>query len=203
MCSIVAASGNYDIEIIKKIFFNSRIRGLHSFGFSYVTDGIIHTNKFTDYDKFVRLFIQKKPSKFIAHFRYSTSGDWKQAENNQPIHIRNICLAFNGVIDMSTKLEMEKKYAIDMQTENDGEIAIHKYIESKEHFLLFINEKKRTFAGLFLNRRNEIHAIKNNLRPLSIAKHINTTYIASTSDILLRSGLKNIDRMKANQFYEI
>jgi len=203
MCSIVAASGDYDIEIIKKIFFNSRIRGLHSFGFSYVVNGEIQTHKFTDYDKFVELFIQKKPSKFIAHFRYSTSGDWKLPMNNQPILIRNICLAFNGVIDMSTKTDMEKKFGIEMQTENDGEIAIHKYIDNKEHFLSFINEKKRTFAGVFLNSSNEIIAIKNNLRPLSVSKHSNTTYIASTSDILERSGLKNIDRIKPNHFYGI
>jgi hypothetical protein len=54
-----------------------------------------------------------------------------------------------------------------------------------------------------LNKENEIIAIKNNLRPLSISKEKNASYLASTSDILFRSGLKNVEKIKSNQFYEI
>lgn len=203
MCSIIAVSGNWDEEIVKKIMQNSRIRGLHSFGYSFVEKNKIQNFKFIDYDQFLKSLIQKKPIKFIAHFRYSTSGDWKVIENNQPILLDDFCLAFNGVIDMSSKSEMEKKFEVQMETENDGEIAIIKYKQGKDSFLNFINENKRTFAGVFLNKENEITAIKNNLRPLSISKDKKATYLASTSDILLRSGLKSYEKLKPNKFYEI
>lgn len=203
MCSIIAVSGNWEEEILKQIMKNSRIRGLHSFGYSFVEKNKIQNFKFIDYDQFIHSLIQKKPNKFIAHFRYSTSGDWKVIENNQPIFLDDFCLAFNGVIDMSSKTEMEKKFNVEMKTENDGEIAILKYKEGKDAFLNFINENKRTFAGVFLNNQNEITAIKNNLRPLSISKHENATYIASTTDILHRSGLKNNEKLKPNKYYEI
>jgi len=203
MCSIIAVSGSWDEEIVKQIMKNSRIRGLHSFGYSFVEKHKIYNLKFIDYKKFIESLIEKKPKKFIAHFRYSTSGDWKVIENNQPIFLDDFCLAFNGVIDMSSKSEMEKKFNVEMKTENDGEIAILKYKEGKESFLNFINENKRTFAGVFLNNKNEIIAIKNNLRPLSISNHKNATYIASTLDILSRSGLKNNEKLKANKYYEI
>lgn len=203
MCSIIAVSGNWEEEILKQIMKNSRIRGLHSFGYSFVEKNKIKNSKFIDYDQFIESLIQKKPNKFIAHFRYSTSGDWKVIENNQPIFLDDFCLAFNGVIDMSSKSEMEKKFNVEMKTENDGEIAILKYKEGKDSFLNFINQNKRTFAGVFLNNKNEITAIKNNLRPLSISKYNNATYIASTSDILLRSGLNNNEKLKSNTYYEI
>lgn len=203
MCSIIAVSGIWDEEIVKQIMKNSRIRGLHSFGYSFVKNNKIYNFKFIDYQKFIESLIQKKPEKFIAHFRYSTSGDWKVIENNQPIFLDDFCLAFNGVIDMSSKTEMEKKFDIKMKTENDGEIAIIKYKQGKDLFLDFINQNKRTFAGVFLNKENQITAIKNNLRPLSISKDKHATYLASTSDILSRSGLKSYDKLKPNKFYEI
>jgi len=203
MCSVIAAAGEWDIETIEKILFYSRIRGLHSFGYSFVENKTIKNFKFIDYEEFKKSLFETKPVKFIAHFRYSTSGDWKVIENNQPILINNICLAFNGVIDMSSKIEMEKKFETEMQTENDGEIAILNYLKGRENFLSFVNENKRTFAGVFLNKENEIIAIKNNLRPLSISKEKNASYLASTSDILFRSGLKNVEKIKSNQFYEI
>lgn len=203
MCSIIAVSGSWDEEIVKKIMQNSRIRGLHSFGYSFVEKEKIQNLKFLEYNQFIQSLIQKKPEKFIAHFRYSTSGDWKVIENNQPILLDDFCLAFNGVIDMSSKSEMEKKFELKMETENDGEIAIVKYKQNRDLFLDFINENKRTFAGVFLNKENKIIAIKNNLRPLSISKDKNATYLASTSDILSRSGLQIYEKLKSNQFYEI
>ena len=50
----------------------------------------------------------------IYHNRYSTSGDFKNHLNNQPIEIGDTSLCFNGVIDMGTKSQMEEKYQIKM-----------------------------------------------------------------------------------------
>ena len=43
MCSVIAAAGEWDIETIEKILFYSRIRGLHSFGYSFVENKTIKT----------------------------------------------------------------------------------------------------------------------------------------------------------------
>mgnify|MGYP000618844717 CR=1 FL=1 len=48
----------------------------------------------------------------IYHNRYSTSGDYKNHENNQPIFNNELSLVFNGVLDMGTKKQIENKYNI-------------------------------------------------------------------------------------------
>ena len=56
MCSIIGFSGVYDRDLLTKVFENSKIRGIHSFGFSYYDAGKLVTNKFLDYDQFVSAF---------------------------------------------------------------------------------------------------------------------------------------------------
>lgn len=203
MCSIVGFAGVWEDQTIRKIMINSRIRGLHSFGYSYANNGQIITKKFLNYNTFIETICEEKPSKFIAHFRYSTSGDWKNQDNNQPVSAGNLSLVFNGVIDMRSKPEMEKHYRVSMNTENDGEIALMKYQKSKEDMLDFIGQAGRTFAGMILSSNGEAYAVRNNLRPLSFAENDNAIYYASTNDILRRSGLKDCQTTKPNKYYEI
>jgi len=202
MCSIIACSGDWDKDIVYKILKNSRIRGLHSFGYSYV-DKYLKTNKYLDFKKFSDELLDIKPNKFIAHFRYSTSGDWKILDNNQPINISNISLVFNGVLDMRTKQEMEANYKIKMSSENDGELAILKYISGIEKFKNFINESNKTFAGCFLTEENKIFAIRNKLRPMAISIQEKATYLSSTTDILKRSDVDKYFLAIPNKIYEI
>jgi len=202
MCSIIACSGDWDKDIVYKILKNSRIRGLHSFGFSYIDENL-KTNKYLDFKNFSEELLDIKPEKFIAHFRYSTSGDWKMLENNQPISFSNISLVFNGVIDMRTKNEMEEAYKIKMQSENDGELAILKYLSGIENLKDFINNSGRTFAGAFLTNENKIFAIRNKLRPMAISIQEKATYLSSTTDILKRSSINKYFIAIPNKLYEI
>lgn len=203
MCAIIGATNGYKTDIILNIFKNSRIRGLHSFGYSYIDNNCIKTDKFLLYEEFVESFLKIKPASFISHFRYSTSGDWNDHNNNQPINIGDFSSAFNGVIDMRSKSEMEIEYNINMITENDGEIALRYYADSENKLIDLIKNNQRTYAGIIINKTGDIIAIRNDNRPLYIHKDNNTSYIASTKDIFTRSGIENAKLIKAYKIVNI
>lgn len=200
MCAIVGVSGDWNEQTLLNVLKWSRIRGLHAFGYAYYCENELIYHKFTNYNQFCQSIIENKPVKFIAHFRYSTSGDWRIMENNQPIILNKSALVFNGVIDMSTKEEMESKWKCTLNTENDGEIALIQYNLGKIDDL--IDNKTRSFAGLFLNKNNEIVAIRNRRRPMYVGKQDNCYYLASTYDILNRSNVENITEIRPHEQYK-
>ena len=200
MCSIIGYNGKYDKNLVEKICFNSRIRGLHSFGYTYSDEDSIITLKYFDYEKFINSLHGNKPEKFIAHFRYSTSGNYKEQSNNQPIQIGAISMVFNGVLDMGTKQEMEKKYNCSMLTDNDGELAILEKQKGDKFLKQFINQK--TFAGIFLESK-KIKAIRNENRPCYKGKYNNIKLLVSTKDILIRSGVTEYEEIKPKVFVEL
>lgn len=99
MCSIVGYDGEFNKVLVNRILKNSRIRGLHAFGYSYFENEILKVFKFLDYKEFINHINTTRPNCFIAHFRYSTSGDYLKLNNNQPLAKNDIALAFNGVLD--------------------------------------------------------------------------------------------------------
>lgn len=183
MCSIIGFSGVYDHDLLTKVFENSKIRGIHSFGFSYYESGTLTTNKFLDYNQFVSAIHKKAPNKFIAHFRYSTSGDYKDANNNQPLSNQTTSVAFNGVISQKTKDEMEAEFNMKLEGDNDGYVLLNKLND-----LDFLSSKSITFAMVGLSG-GKLLAMKNSKRPLYIAEKYGDVIIASTNDIMKRSGI--------------
>lgn len=201
MCSIIGWNGPFDEETIKKICFNSRIRGLHAFGYSFYKNKKITTLKFLNYDEFISSLIKTQPKTFIAHFRYSTSGDYKNELNNQPIEKKGVSMVFNGVLDMRTKTEMEDKYKLSLDTENDGELALIKFLSGENNVKDLI--KGRSFAGAFLDKDGKIKVLRNTKRPAYIGKIGKASVLSSTKDILLRSGVKEIDQVKKMEVTEL
>jgi asparagine synthetase B (glutamine-hydrolysing) len=171
------------IDILKKFINESKIRGLHSFGYTYYDNGLI-TNKYFDMADIDGSEFPK-PKKFIYHNRYSTSGDFRQHINNQPVTVGDKSLVFNGVVDMGTKSEIEKKYNISMHTGNDGEIILHKCV-GKEDLKEFITNMKGSFAGMILNKSKQLFVVRNSRRPLWRLIVKDAVYIASTRDIFKR-----------------
>jgi len=202
MCGVVGFScqkpDKEKIELLQKIIFQSKIRGLHSFGYSYLDNGI-KTKKRHEI-KNVNLPLANK---IIYHNRYSTSGDYKDHNNNQPIINSEMSLVFNGVLDMGTKEEIEKKYSIVMNTDNDGEIILQKCSINKKKIIEFIKESKGSFAGLILTASNELLAIRNINRPLWKLEHNNAIYLASTKDIFKRVDSNfEPEQLKEYRLYE-
>jgi len=201
MCSIIGWNGNFDDDVVERLCYNSRIRGLHSFGYSYNYKGNIISKKFLKYEYFVNSLKDVKPNKFIAHFRYSTSGDYKDQDNNQPITKDNVSMVFNGVLDMRSKKEMQEHYKINMTTDNDGELAIIHKLKSDTLFIDFV--KNKSFAGAFLNSGGEIQVFRNINRPAHIGEYKGAKVLASTKDILNRSGIKKTKILDCNKFIKL
>jgi len=202
MCGIVGAViRNYDIEvgsILEELLFQSRIRGMHSYGVSVKRknkpmETIVDSNMTPIYRKWMKC--PDEPFITVAHCRYSTSG-----EQGQPLHlVPETSLVFNGNIHMGTKEEMEQYFSTRMATDNDGEIFVKKFLQAKEFedVLYFLESDKISFAGLILHGHWLI-AMRNAKRPLYAAIYGGNIFYASTFDIFQRTGIMNATLVKAN-----
>ena len=202
MCGIVGYSSTCpkesDFDILQKIILQSKIRGLHSFGYSYYDNNVLKTIKKHTINQ-IKLPITNK---LIFHNRYSTSGDYKNHNNNQPIDLISISLVFNGVIDMRTKEEMQEHYNITMTTDNDGEIPLQLYGSDYKKIAEFIKNIKGSFAGLMLTQ-NKLLAIRNANRPAWVLKLDDSIFIASTKDIFKRVNQDfEPTELESNKLYE-
>lgn len=172
-------------DLLRALFYESRIRGLHAFGYSTWDGNRVITERFLDLRQCLS-GLPKKATRLIGHCRYSTSGDYKTIENNQPLQIGDTSLAFNGVITMATKKEYELEHARAYVTENDGEIFLDKFVRN-DRWLDFVAKGSFSFAGLIL-QRSRLLAIRNKNRPLFRVESGSATFFASTADIFLRAG---------------
>lgn len=193
MCGIIGyASDSPKASHAKQLgllFSESKIRGLHAFGFSWIDGNDLTTKKFSDESRCIES-LPKLTSRLIGHCRYSTSGDYKDIENNQPLQIGQTALAFNGVISMATKEENEREYGRRYETDNDGEIFLDK-LTRDDGWEEFVARGKFSFAGLAL-RDGKIIALRNKNRPLYRVDSNGATFFASTADIFKRAGFCEI-----------
>jgi len=197
MCTVIGFCGKFRESIISPLLDESRCRGIHAFGFSYFKKKKIITKKFLDYEKFKKTLISLAPDKFIAHFRYSTSGDWTNSEYNQPLEYSDLSLAFNGVISQKDKKGMEDEFGLSMPFENDGFILACSIAEGKR-----INKIGITYATCFL-RQNSVFALRNRNRPLHVVRGNDFTIASSTKDIFIRAGIKDAEIIPANEQVEL
>lgn len=196
MCAVIGYSGDYQQSLIKKLLSNSRIRGVHSFGYSCYVEKELVTKKFLAFDKFQDSLEIDRPSKFIAHFRYSTSGDFKDEENNQPLQVGNLAFAFNGVISQKSKSEIELEYDTELLGDNDGYLLLDKYADQS-----FIRKPAITFAAVGL-KDGKVFALRNSKRPLWYAETSSAKIYASTRDILNRSGIQDCYKIESIKIHE-
>ena len=196
MCGVVGYYSNKpneeDTEILQSLIFESKIRGIHSFGITYkVDDCLFKTNK----EFLVEQIRVPETNMLIGHNRYSTSGDWRTHRNNQPLEYKDNYLVFNGVIDMGTKKEIEKKFNIEMDSNNDGEI----FLKNPD---LILNGYDCSFAGIFIYK-NKIYCYRNKERPLYRHVYKESVFLASTSDIFKRCHITDVSPIKENTKIEL
>lgn len=174
MCGIIGWKGKISELVIDKLIEQSEVRGMHHVG-----------------------EIRERNSGLI-HCRYITSG-----ETNQPLFVPTTWLVFNGVIDMGTKKEIEKRWKIKMKTDNDGEIFLQ-LCKAHVDMMRLISDPAVSFAGIMLDYNGKLKAIRNERRPLWMWKKDRTVILASTKDILVRSGLSYqfASELKPYKLYE-
>lgn len=198
MCAILGyKSASFDCGLVERLLDGSRLRGVHAFGFSCPsTTGRPHTEKFIDYEQFKQSLLEKKPETFIAHFRYSTSGDWQVIDNNQPAQLGAVSIAFNGVLSQGSIPEMEKEFGVQITHENDAYVLIQKYRDEQ-----FRKSANITYAMVGLEGSTLV-AVRNPMRPLWLYEAEQTTILASTNDIITRAGLSGAVSLKQYQLHQ-
>lgn len=194
MCGIVGYSGESSasarVQFIR-LCDEARIRGEHAYGIAYYEEGKgVVCAKGTDFDVIMQLIPTPMPARIIFHARYSTSGDYRDMLNNQPIVIDGDALVFNGTVDMGTKAEMEQRNGLTMQTDNDGELVLRDIQDG--HPFRRLSDNLVTFAGIVLRGNGEMFALRNVMRPLWRFEVLGGTFLASTQDIALRAKLEAI-----------
>lgn len=195
MCSIIGYKGKFQPNFVSKLLDESRLRGVHAFGF-HTKKG---TKKFLEYTDFKQELLAEKPELFLAHFRYSTSGDYKEQENNQPLTEGKISLVFNGVISQADKTTMEEKFNTKLPSDNDGWLF---FSQAEFEFAQAILSLPNISFACVMTDGQTLKGLRNHNRPLWAVETSEFLVIASTKDILSRSGIKGAKPLKKNSVYE-
>ncbi len=194
MCSIIGYKGKFDETLVSNLLDESRIRGVHAFGYySHKYD-----LKTLSYEQFKDSLLFERPDMFVAHLRYSTSGDYKQMINNQPLIQYNgkmTALVFNGVISQLDMENMKYQYQTNIPSDNDGWILM-KYLHDDK----FLHDRSITFATTYIQDDN-LYAYRNKHRPMYYNENKDRVVIASTNDILERCGLEDNVNTKEHKRY--
>jgi len=197
MCGVIGiiSKNILDKNEIKKLLIQSKIRGQHATGLSYVENDIIKTVIISENAEKIELE-NINTRCLIGHTRYSTSS----LEYNQPISYMNISVVHNGVITQENSKNWGK-YNYNFQTENDSEFILKSYIQEKHPIKEY---EEASISAIILDKNKEqINFFRNEKRPLYYSESKDTFYIASTKNILERSGIENINKCLSCYNYTI
>jgi glutamine phosphoribosylpyrophosphate amidotransferase len=197
MCAVLGISSKeiVDMKIFRKMLSQSMIRGKHATGIAWIENGNIKTYVTPETAKDFTL-PDIETNTIIGHCRYSTS----DLEYNQPVFSEKVAVAHNGVITQAEPETWEKKYNLKFTTKCDSEIILRKW-ENKSHPLSLHG----SMATILIDTRqkNALHFFRNEQRPLYYSNSGGTFFIASTKDILRRSGILNCEKADACVDYTI
>lgn len=196
MCAVVGAysKDKVNLELFQRVMLQSMIRGKHASGIAWNDNGKLAYRVISESANFLE-FKNIKTNMIIGHARYSTS----DLNFNQPITSDKIAIVHNGVISQENPDTWKAIYGYDFKTRNDSEIILRSY-ENKKHPL----QLNGSIATIILDMTNKptILFFRNEQRPLyySTDKDI---YIASTKNILERSGFEHILKTDSCVEYKI
>ena len=189
MCSVIGAiikePRAEDFLMLHRVFLESKIRGMHATGISYVKHGKIHTEKLpVTADEFPFNFpsyVNEDGSLYlIGHCRYSTS----DLEFNQPIANENLSVVHNGVITQELPEKWKELYGYDCETKNDTELILH---TAEDCISPLIRWKDSSLAVVELHVDKVIRFYRNGKRPLYLTSISNGCIITSTADVPKRA----------------
>lgn len=199
MCSVIGAiiqkPTRDDFEMLKRIFHESRIRGMHATGISFLpkwSKGIETIKEPIPADEFIEKFMHNDNLAdmvnedgnlyMIGHCRYSTS----DLEYNQPIYNSFMSVVHNGVITQELPENWEAKYGYKCEGKNDTELILHTFGNGKSPLEEW---KDSSLAVCTLSRAKTLTAFRNGKRPLYLTSRPNACIITSTADVIKRAGI--------------
>ncbi len=187
MCAVVGTivqnPSIQQLEMIKRVILESKIRGMHATGISYIKSNSIVTQKLpVSADKFPFDFLSYLNEDgnlyMIAHCRYSTS----DLEYNQPLANTQKSIVHNGVITQELPENWKQLYGYDCMTKNDSELVLHSDNPLQE----FPN---MSMGVCELRVDKTLRSYRNGKRPLYLTTFNNGCIITSTKDIPYRAGV--------------
>jgi hypothetical protein len=189
MCGVIGVSirkiTEAQIELITQVLRESRIRGKHATGVSYLKGGKLHTLKYPiSSDKFLAKhsisdFVDQGNLTMIAHCRYSTS----DLKTNQPLFEGGLSIVHNGVISQEPPNQWEKIYGYKTQTKNDTELLLRSVEQGKSPLSEW---SEASIAAIELRKDKSLRFYRNGKRPLYKTDLGNGTLVTSTRDIVWR-----------------
>jgi glutamine phosphoribosylpyrophosphate amidotransferase len=192
MCAVIGSilirPTGEDFAMLKRVFLESKIRGMHATGVSYVKNGTVHIHKEAkaadefnfDFEEYLN---EDGNLYLIGHCRYSTS----DLEYNQPIGNGVLSVAHNGVITQELPEHWKELYGYDCETKNDSELLLHTIQENVSPLRRW---KDASISVCVLSREKTLKLFRNGKRPQYLTSLPNGVIITSTADIPKRAGLE-------------
>lgn len=210
MCGIIGIScpdvTAQDIILFEAILRESRIRGLHATGISWVEGGVIQTikepigaDRFLEKCTLADCVEADGSLNLIAHTRYSTS----DLRYNQPIADSLLAIVHNGVISQELPENWPKLYgAIGVcETSNDTELLFNTVRAMGNPLVEWADS---SIAAIELHWDGTMRFYRNGRRPLYIKPWSPGYIITSTLDVLKRSiPGTNALKVQSNTYYNI
>lgn len=187
MCSVIGVilkePRAEDFLMLQRVFIESKIRGMHATGISYVKGGQIVTVKHAvpadqfpfDFDSYIN---EDGNLYLIGHCRYSTS----DLEYNQPLATTTKSIVHNGVITQELPSNWKDLYGYECITKNDSELVLR----SSDPLQEFPN---MSMGVCELSLDKHVRFYRNGKRPIYFTLIDNGCIITSTKDIACRAGL--------------
>jgi glutamine phosphoribosylpyrophosphate amidotransferase len=197
MCGVIGISMvKADLDLIRKIFKESMIRGKHATGLTYVSEGVLKTHKdgfdantFLDKFDLEQVVDSDGGVKMIGHIRYSTS----DLRYNQPFSNDKVSIVHNGVISQ----EDPSTWMYKTETFNDSELIL-RALEDNQIPLKFF--RPASMAVVELHNNGTLVGYRNEARPLWYSATDQGIVFTSTADIAVRSRLTS--PMRCSMFNE-
>ena len=207
MCAIIGViidnPTDGELNLIKQVFLESRIRGMHATGISFTHNGEVRTIKeATPAQEFVASYMNDMSTfvdtngrlAMVGHCRYSTS----DLEFNQPIANQCVSLVHNGVITQHLPENWKKMYGYECDTRNDTELLLHTIMERKSPLEVWHNS---SLAVIELYGDQTMRFYRNGKRPMYLTNFGNGSIITSTRDVILRAGIMEMGVMVPMNVY--
>jgi glutamine phosphoribosylpyrophosphate amidotransferase len=206
MCGIVGVSltnvTEEDISLVKRIFRETQIRGMHASGVAYHNGSAlvreiapVPISELTDNLDWSDIS-SSGDLKMIAHARYSTS----DMEFHQPLGDSNLYMAHNGVITQESPETWEKTYGYNFCTRNDSEILL-KFITSG-YTSSGVNTRLNgaSISVVTIDSDGVVSGWRNSLRPLWRTDLPSGYILTSTRDIVSRASGNTLTPVKLDSF---
>lgn len=219
MCAIIGAfikdPGKEDFEMLRRVFIESSIRGLHATGISFLPKWSnkietikepIPANKFVEkymhIDNMKEMVNDDNNLYLIGHCRYSTS----DLSYNQPISNDKVSIVHNGVITQENPSNWKELYGYETETLNDSELILRTLEADSSEGSSKILEKwqNSSIACAELYNDKTLRCYRNGKRPLYLTLNKRYGIITSTVDIAKRSNIvtedSNLLEINMNQY---